>query len=152
MRFASFFEYPGEPSGGERFTLLPDWRDDDWAALLEHTETLRFSAGATVVRAGDAERALYVIAAGEVEVVAPHARHALARVQAGSVIGEVAFLDGLPRSADVRAVTDCEVLRLSHAGFEVFAARRPELAVALLADLGRLLAWRLRGVEELSTP
>jgi CRP-like cAMP-binding protein len=68
----------------------------------------------------------------------------LAAIEPGTVIGEVAFFDGRPRSAGVRAVTECELFRLSFEAFEVLAAREPALGRAVLLDLGRILAARLR--------
>jgi len=73
----------------------------------------------------------------------------LTTVDAGSVIGEQAFLDGRPRSATIRAVTDCELLRLSFEAFEVLAAREPDLARSILFDLGRILSIRLRRTSAL---
>ena len=64
------------------------------------------------------------------------------------MFGELAFLDGLPRSATVRAVEDGEALRLSFEAFETLAARHAELGRAILLDLGRIAALRLRRLTE----
>jgi CRP/FNR family transcriptional regulator, cyclic AMP receptor protein len=53
------------------------------------------------------------------------------------VLGEVAFLDGGPRSATLFAITDGELLRLRLESFEVLSARDPELGRAILFDLAR---------------
>lgn len=70
--------------------------------------------------------------------------HQLATFDPGSVVGELAFLDGRPRSAGIRALTDGAMLRLSREAFDQLAARDGELARAILLDLGRILALRLR--------
>ena len=59
-------------------------------------------------------------------------------------MGEVALLDGKPRSATVRALNDGQTVRLSLEAFHVFAAREPELALEFLFELGRILAIELR--------
>jgi CRP/FNR family cyclic AMP-dependent transcriptional regulator len=142
MATASFFEYPtGARAGADDFTFLPGASDEDWAKLLAHTETLRFPAGAAIVRAGELDRALYFLVEGTVAV-------GDSAISAPSVLGEVAFLDGKPRSLTVRARTDCEALRLSADAFEVLAAREPLLGRAILFDLGRILAARLRRATE----
>jgi CRP-like cAMP-binding protein len=64
------------------------------------------------------------------------------------LLGEIAFFDGGPRSATVRATTDGELLRLGIDDFERLSARHPELARALLLDLGRVLARRIRRIEQ----
>ena len=62
--------------------------------------------------------------------------------EAGAVIGEQAFLDGKPRSATLRAITDGEMLSVSLEAFQILAAHEPELA--MLLDLARTLSVKLR--------
>src|SRR5262249_42324576 len=127
--------------------FLAERGDGDWSKVLSHAETRRFRAGEVVIRQGEVERALYVVMTGQLEVLVPLSRgrtHRLATIEAGSVIGEQAFLDGQPRSATVRATSEGEMLRLSLEAFEVLAAREPELARAILFDLGRIVSVKLR--------
>jgi CRP/FNR family cyclic AMP-dependent transcriptional regulator len=150
VTFASFFDYPGTEQAPAQNALvfLPDLRDEDWEKILAHTVTRRFSAGDMVIQIGEIDRALYIISEGTLETLIPHGNGRTMRrvntIEAGSVIGEMAFFDGLPRSASVRALTDGEYLRLSYDAFEVLAAREPALARAILFDLGRILANRVR--------
>jgi CRP/FNR family cyclic AMP-dependent transcriptional regulator len=153
---SSYFDYPMEAQGAGRapgdhrtadLILLPRWGNEQWSALIEYTETRRFRPGEIVVAVGEAERSLYVVASGALEVLLGKGRRGHRSIESlgpGSLIGEVSFFDGEPRSASVQAVTDGELLRLSFDSFEVFAARQPELARDLLLDLGRILAARLR--------
>jgi len=60
----------------------------------------------------------------------------------------MAFLDGRPRAATIRALTDGDLLRLSFESFEILSARHPELGRAILLDLGRILAARLRQAND----
>jgi CRP/FNR family cyclic AMP-dependent transcriptional regulator len=145
-RFASFFAYPGGGGADDGMVFLGDRTEDDWTRLLAHAETLHFRAGDVVVRAGEEDRALFVVAEGTLEALLP-GRSVGALIGARSVFGEVAFLDGQPRSATVRAVTDGALLRLSFDAFEVLAARYGELGRAILLDLGKILARRLRHAD-----
>jgi CRP/FNR family transcriptional regulator, cyclic AMP receptor protein len=89
--------------------------------------------------------------AGKLEVLLPTERGEFRRyslIEPKSVTGEVAFVDGRPRTATVRAVTDGDLLRLSFESYEVLAARYPELGRAILLDLGRILAAKLRQASE----
>ena len=54
----------------------------------------------------------------------------------GSIVGELAMLDGLPRSASVLALRDCELTFVSRAKFEEYAERRPELYKHLVTLAG----------------
>ena len=156
MDFSTFFQYPDSAGSAEskELVFLPDCNEADLAKLLAYTETVRFRAGDVVMRLGEADRSLYIVTGGRFEVFVPDARgrqaKALATIEEGSVIGEVAFFDARPRSASVRAVTDGEMLRLSFEMFEVLAAKEAALGRAILLDLGRILARRLRQTNALA--
>src|SRR5439155_15720037 len=108
-------------------------------------------AGDVLIRRGEVERAIYIVIAGALEVVSVEGGAFGARVipvPTGSVIGEIGFFDARPRSATVRAVTDGEVRRLDHEGYEALARSDPALARTLLFELGRIVAVRLRQTNE----
>jgi CRP-like cAMP-binding protein len=71
----------------------------------------------------------------------------LARIAAGSVVGEQSFFDSQPRSANVWATSDGELLRLDFAEFENFSRAEPALTRDLLFALGRVLSSRLRNTS-----
>jgi CRP/FNR family transcriptional regulator, cyclic AMP receptor protein len=97
-----------------------------------------------VLREGVADRALYLLADGRLEVVRPGARGVLATLEAPATVCEAEFLDGRPRSVALRAVGHGEIERLSWEAFEALSARDPQLARDILVDVGRVLAARLR--------
>jgi CRP/FNR family cyclic AMP-dependent transcriptional regulator len=145
VAFASFFDYPGQPSAEEQrpdvADLLPDLDDAGWDRLLAYTQVVRFGQGQTVIEAGTHDRSLYIIADGIVEMDGPEG---VVTAESGAVIGEVPFFDGGPHSATIRAVTDVDLITLSPDAFEVLAAREPSLTRALIMDLGRIVSLRLR--------
>jgi len=130
--------------------ILADLTDSEWSDLLNHMERRGFAPGAQVLKAGDSDRTLYLVAAGAVEVVSESAnsRKRLALIKAGSVFGEMAFFDGAPRSASVYAVDAVEVLALHQEAFQLLAAWRPRIALKLAMDLGRVLSLRLRQTNQ----
>lgn len=149
----SFFDYP--TSGPETLppaqVLLADASEADWTALLDFTQARRFGAGQEVLHAGGGGRSLYLLLEGTLEVVTPPTRFGrkrpLGRLEAGSVVGEVSFFDGEPRSAGVRAVTPVVLAELTPEGFDGLVTKHPDLVRRLLLDLGRILAGRLRRAE-----
>lgn len=133
---------------GEDAPFLSHWDDQDWAKLLIYIQPHSFRAGEIVARHNEVERSLSILVDGALDVEAPGAegqapRH-IAQINAGSVMGEQSFLDGLPRSAQVRASTDGEMLTLTLGSFQTFASGYPDLAAEFLFDLGRILSLRLR--------
>ncbi len=144
---ASFFDY-GTVEVHERSSelqLLADRPRSDWEKVLAHTETRRFSLGETIIAAGEQDRALYLLTEGTLGVrLQGDAEKTFKAIDAPSVVGEVAFLDGGPRSATLFAISDGELLRLRLQSFETLAAREPELGRAILFDLARIVTARLR--------
>ena len=106
----------------------------------------RFSAGELVVHQGGAEQELYIVTRGRLEVLVGDQRDwkRVAVIEPGSVFGEQSFVDGKPRSASVRALSDGEIRTLSLESFEVLAAKDPALMRAVVFDLARILSLRLR--------
>jgi CRP/FNR family transcriptional regulator, cyclic AMP receptor protein len=153
MAASSFFPYP-VPSGDEgpdELVFMPERSPAQWDTLLAFAERRAFRAGEEVIRRGDVDRAIYIIVAGDLETRVIEARAmkgAAVAIPAGSVIGEIGFFDGKPRSATVTAVTDGEMLRVSFESFQALAETEPDLAQTMLFDLGRILAIRLRKTDE----
>jgi CRP-like cAMP-binding protein len=144
---ASFFNYDtvAVHERSNELQLLADRPRSDWEKVLAHTETRRFSRGETIIAAGERDRALYLLTEGTLGVrLAGHSEKTFKAIDAPSVVGEVAFLDGGPRSATLFAISDGELLRLRLESFETLAAREPELGRAILFDLARIVTARLR--------
>jgi CRP-like cAMP-binding protein len=137
----------GTTPGDDRLQL-PNWGEAEWRALLAETTPRPFKASEVVIQHGIADRALYFVAAGALEVGVTYvdglSMSPIARISAGSVIGEQSFFDSQPRSANVWAVSDGELLCLTPEKFERFASTQPVLASSLLFALGRILSLRLR--------
>ena len=144
--FLVFVEEAHEDSADLLF--LPEATASDWATVFSHAEVRRVGAGLALVQAGEDDRALYLLTEGTVGVRLPRDESAFKTIDAPSVVGELAFFDGRPRSATLDAVTDVEVVRLDQEGFARLADAAPDLAHAMLRDLARILALRLRMASE----
>jgi len=146
----SFFDYPDQAQAkpADDLVLLPNWPEDKWSMLVKHGELIGFQTGEDVIRHGDADRSFFIIIEGALEILIPRGKSGqLKRTQtteAGAVIGEQAFIDGRPRSATIRALTNGKLLRLSVDAFEVLAAYQPDIARDILFDLARILSIKLR--------
>lgn len=154
MDFSEFFDYEGERAkhadGG--FVFLADLPAEEWAHILAAAQRLRFAPGDIVVRQGDESRTLYIVASGELDVIFINESgetKEISRIEPLSVFGEQAFLDGLPRSATVRARTVSDLHVLTREAFDALAARYPDLARKVLFELGRIVSLRLRSMTSL---
>ncbi|MGE0557400.1 MAG: Crp/Fnr family transcriptional regulator [Burkholderiales bacterium] len=141
-----------EPTQGSPDILaLPHWGVEQWRKLLENTEVRPFRASEVVIQRNSADRTLYLVAAGSLEVgvtqVDGVSMTSLARISAGSILGEQSFFDGQPRSANVWAVTDCTLLLLPFEVFTRFGDAEPVLARDFLFAMARVLSIRLRNTS-----
>jgi CRP/FNR family cyclic AMP-dependent transcriptional regulator len=142
------FRIGGSAATASEALPLPNWRDEDWKQLFRFTSTRTVKAGDALIRHGEPDRTLYFVLHGELEVIV-HSTDELsmgrvAVVGAGSVLGELAFFDGGPRSAGAWAVDDSEVAAMTPDQYPAFEQNSPALARELLFALGRILAIRLR--------
>jgi len=127
---------------------LPAWDEDAWRKLLSSTTVKPFRVSDVVIQRGIADRALYLVADGVLEVGVTTfdgvSVSSLARIATGSVIGEQSFFDGEPRSANVWALTDGTLLRWEFDQYMRFGAEEPGLARDFLFAIARVLSTRLR--------
>jgi CRP-like cAMP-binding protein len=107
--------------------------------------TRRHAPGTTIVRAGARGDAFHVILDGTVDVRRPG--HGALTLGAGGCFGELALLDGAPRTATVEARDDVLTMRFAAGAFRALLEREPKVAMVLL----RTLATRLRVSEASST-
>jgi CRP/FNR family transcriptional regulator, cyclic AMP receptor protein len=140
--FRVFVEEAHEDSADLLF--MPEATAADWALVFGYAEVRRVPAGLALVQAGEHDRALYLLTEGTVGVRLPRDESAFKAIEAPSVLGELAFFDGMPRSATLEAKTDVEVVRIDPDAFAAPRAAAPELASTMLLDLARVLALRLR--------
>ena len=127
--------------------ILADLSGDDWEQLISFAARRRYPAGAVIVQAGDTDRALCFIASGYVDLRGP-GTEATTRSE-GEVFGLLSFLDGAASAvtASVSASAPAELLRLTPEALQQLAAWQPRIAMALLRDLGALVASRLRRLQ-----
>ncbi len=100
-----------------------------------------FPAGAVVFEEGDPGSRMYVIRSGEVRILKRVAAREieLARLGAGEAFGEMALLEGRPRSATAVVASAARILEIDEAAFEDLVRRNGEIALRLLRRLsGRL--------------
>jgi CRP-like cAMP-binding protein len=148
-------------TGYEPLIVRHDWNrvtEADWAEVLgklplfsqlgkrqlrkiaRHAQFGEFAPGDTVVSAGTRGDSFYVILSGEAMALRRPAAHTLG---VGDYLGEIALLDGEPRSATVVATGELHVMRLPRKTFLELLEQDSTIARTMLAELGA----RVRGLE-----
>lgn len=123
---------------------------DELLALVRLTDTVTFSQGAKIIQAGEEGHCLYLLLSGTAVVQAPPpaGKVELATLKIGDFFGEISLVDEGPRSADVTALEDCELLRVTRTTIGVLAGLQPAAAVQILSSIGRELVQRLRTANQ----
>ena len=98
---------------------------------------VRLEAGASLFAKGDPADTMYIVRSGAVEV--HDGRTVFETVEAGGLLGEMAIVDGAPRSAGVRAKTESEVIAIDQRRFLGMVERTPYFAIRIMRVLTRRL-------------
>jgi CRP-like cAMP-binding protein len=112
----------------------------------------RFRRGEVIFHVGDPGDALFIIVVGEVKISLPSEtgeEAILATLRAGDVFGELALLDGAPRSASATALSVTETVVLPRDRFRELIANEAAVRDALLASIAGELRRLTTHVEEL---
>ena len=119
--------------------------------IARHAQTASLPAGTDLVVEGEPGDALFVIIDGKAAVLRDGVE--VTQVGEGSHFGELAILDGAPRSATVRAATDVKVAVLGIRMFRTLLREVPDLAEQLLVGLaGELRTAQARAAGDAVTP
>jgi CRP-like cAMP-binding protein len=121
--------------------------------LVAHARVATFLPRATVFAKGDQGHGLLAVMSGLVKIsaLAEDGREVvLNRIGPGEVFGEVALLDGLPRTADATTLELSELLVLDRRDFVPLLLEEPTIAVRLLEIVSRRLRRTSEQVESLS--
>ncbi|MGQ0578769.1 MAG: cyclic nucleotide-binding domain-containing protein [Betaproteobacteria bacterium] len=109
----------------------------------ERVEWVRLHAGETLFVAGDKGEELYFVLGGRLRALAGDGR-VLSEMTRGESIGEIAMLTGEPRTANVVAVRDSDLVRVPRQAFNEIVAKYP----AVMQTIARIVVQRLRVKEQ----
>jgi CRP-like cAMP-binding protein len=132
--------------------FLADLHEHDLGVVLEYTQARLYAAGDFAVRQGELDRSFFIITRGSFEVVieSEGEPRRVRVLEPGDLFGEVAFFDGLPRSAHVIALEDAEALVLTENAFQRLRLTHPRLGIRFVLDLGRIMSERFRASDALA--
>jgi CRP/FNR family transcriptional regulator, cyclic AMP receptor protein len=131
----------------EKCTLFSSLDEKARRDITAYAMPRSFAAGASICRFGDHGDSMMVVVVGTVRISRPASRGKeiiLADFGSGELFGEIALLDGKPRSANVVALTDCELMFLERQNVISFLGRNPAARMKLM----EMLCARIRRSDE----
>ncbi len=128
-----------------KVSFLATLSDSEMRSLAEECRMRLYGAGEVIIRRGEFGKEFYVIDRGEVELSAMRGESTitLGRLDAGQFFGERGAMTGEARVATVTAVTDLELLVITHESLQRILQKTPAIA----DTLSRALVDRQRDVE-----
>lgn len=150
--FMQQVEQNNQPADGhavfDRLSAVDIFRpltDEETATLAEATFTHGFAPGEMVIRAGAQGSSMFVVHRGRVDVqIADNGRpRTVATLKEGDFFGEMALFTGEPRTANVVAKEETEVLEIGHQAMKRLFDTNP----ALVESLSRTIAERRAGLK-----
>lgn len=129
--------------------LLPEDLET-FASMVTHRD---YPKGSFVITQNERGSAMYLLVSGRVKVslASPEGKElALNYLEAPAHFGEMSIVDAQPRSADVIAVTDVEVLTLDSKDLASAIQLQPRLALTLIATLSRRVRQLIGRLEDLA--
>jgi CRP-like cAMP-binding protein len=129
----------------------PDFTLAHWRTLAPYLSRHEIAAGDLLIKQGDSDRTMYLIAAGTMLVYLSDGvpgSHRVAILRAGSIVGEPGLFGPVVRMANVEAMTACTVFALRAPRLDELSRDAPLTAAELLRAAGAVMAVRLRSTLE----
>jgi CRP/FNR family transcriptional regulator, cyclic AMP receptor protein len=137
-------------------SLFAKMTDDELIELATLLQRRSVKAHETIFWLGDKGTDFHIIQNGQVEMLVLDENgkeRSLARLKAGQFYGELSLLDGGPRTATARAVTDTVLLCLGRAEFERYLLEHAAASFHVLVVLGqrqREMVDKVRGIKNVN--
>jgi CRP/FNR family transcriptional regulator, cyclic AMP receptor protein len=136
----------------ERHPLFREFRTEALSRLASYATTRRVQRGKTIFSKGEIGSSLFAICSGTVQIMVPSAEGKNAVVNLigeGEIFGEIALLDGGPRTADALAFSDCQLMAIERRDFLALLRANPAITIKLLAVLCARLRHTTEQVEDM---
>jgi CRP-like cAMP-binding protein len=112
----------------------------DFLKILDDAQArVPLHPGEILFEKGDRATNAYIIVSGQMEIYDGDTVFEV--VGPGDILGEMALIDPAPRSASVRAVSECEIAPIDARRFITMVERTPTFAIRVMRVLARRLRW-----------
>ena len=128
-----------------------DLEPEAFDQLCRYAKHITLKRGTAIFSKGDPGTSLIAVISGTVKISisSPDGRNAILNlIEAGEIFGEIALLDGLSRTADATANTNCELFVIDRREFIPFVRSQPSLAMKFIELLCARLRWTSDQVEQ----
>jgi CRP-like cAMP-binding protein len=130
------------------FPLFKGFTANGTKRLIQAGEVKQHASGAVLLKEGDTSDFVLLVLSGKLEVFVERDGKDLVLTEsnAGTILGELAMLCGIPRSASVRAKEDSAVLEWPDEAFRTMLVRDPSLSQRIFSQALRTLVEKERSL------
>ena len=124
--------------------------DDDLKKIDPYLGTMELAAGEDLFIEGDTSDFAAFVIDGQLDVIKKDIKNnekVVSVFSRGSAIGEMTLLDGMPRSATVRARTAASVTVLNRKALDAIIEEEPRVGVKILRHLARSVSYNMRRIS-----
>ena len=133
----------------QQIPIFEKLSQSDYEVLGKLWKSRRLRKGEVLFRIGELGSSMVVIEEGNIEISVPVENEKkemqISVLHEGEFVGELALIDGFPRTATARALEDCRVQEMRRDDFVGFLLERPTVAISMMSEIGK----RLRSTNEL---
>ena len=136
---------------------IPFFREmnpEDLELVSEKMKVLNVNEGDLIIPEGDESKSIYFILDGTVTVFRANYKYQteyIYELSAPSYFGEMAIMDGGPRSASVEAKTNAVLAELNWNDVRALFEDRPEIMCYIFKNIGNVISMRLRRTNSLNS-
>ena len=125
---------------------------DEVHELTDYLEYREYSPGTVVIKEGELGEYMGFLAGGKLEIKKetnfPGKFVIVAILDRGTMVGEMAVVEKLPRSATVMVKEEAKLLILTTEKMEQLIAEKPQLGIKILKRILHILSLRLRSLDD----
>lgn len=132
--------------------LLSPFSDLDLASLIQTGSGSQYEAHSNVIIEGELSWGLYLILSGSVGIIKTNKftgeTYDVGTLRKGSFFGEMSLIDNNPRSATVKALSDCQLFHITREAFQQFLNHSAERKIKFYESCIKTLVSRLRELDD----
>jgi len=121
--------------------------DDEYGVLIDVCHVNQYAEGDEIFREGDSGYDVYVLLAGRVDITTDKAG-TIHNLEPGEIVGEIALVSHVKRTATAIVVEDASLLRLTRDELDMLLGKAPRVSYVVMRNIAQTLAQRLMGVDD----
>ena len=123
----------------KKISLFAGLYDDEFIPLCEICSGRLAQEGEYFFKEGDHSRSMYVLLSGKV-TLATKKKGSIYNLMPGEMFGEIGMITHNLRSATAQASTDCAVLEISNADYNMLLGKHPRISSIIMRHIAESLA------------